>query len=321
MTPSQAAAVLDVNAETVRRWLRAFDANGESFFEADFRRGKPPTRLSSEQVDWLREAILGRTPRDFGYESPLWTLREMRAVLKSQFGITVPISTLHVTIQRAGLRPRVPQKRATERDDAEVDSWMKNVWPEIVGDALLGAKVFFLDEAGVRADAPLARTWSQRGKRPVVRTSGKRPRVNVISAVTWDGDLSFGTYTGTLNAERFVEFLKLLLASFAGALVVVLDGNRFHFAPAVRAFLSSDEGGRLKLVRLPAYAPDLNPDEHCWSHLKGQLRRYPIKPGESIADVVADEMLQIGANRHLVRSFFGHPDVSYLHAAARVGAM
>lgn len=62
-----------------------------------------------------------------------------------------------------------------------------------------------------------------------------------------------------------------------------------------------------------AYA-GLNPDEHVWSHLKGhRMKRYPLAADETLADVVKAEMSDIARCPELVRSFFLHPDVHYLH--------
>ncbi|SIT48261.1 conserved hypothetical protein [Paraburkholderia piptadeniae] len=64
---------------------------------------------------------------------------------------------------------------------------------------------------------------------------------------------------------------------------------------------------------LPGYAPDLNPDELVWSHVKrtGVARR-PLQSGEKMGLRIHEQLAEIGRNPRLVRSFFGHPSVSYI---------
>lgn len=184
-----------------------------------------------------------------------------------------------------------------------------------------GAVVGFLDEAQVRADAPIGTSWSKRGVRPVVRATGKRPRINIVSMITWQGDLLFQTYSGGFNAALFIEFLRVLVGWANGRkLVLVLDGLRVHFAKEVKAAVADNEWN-IRFVQLPAYAPDMNPDEHVWSHLKGyRMKRNPLAADETISEVVRAEMTDIARSPELVRSFFFHPDVHYLHADARASA-
>lgn len=64
-------------------------------------------------------------------------------------------------------------------------------------------------------------------------------------------------------------------------------------------------GGRLSLHFLPGYAPDLNPNELVWSHVKrtGTARR-PLQAGEKLAARIGAELQAVKRDRPLVRSFF-----------------
>jgi transposase len=53
-----------------------------------------------------------------------------------------------------------------------------------------------------------------------------------------------------------------------GKLLLIWDGSPIHRGRALKDFLSSGAASRLRLEQLPGYAPDLNPDEGVWKHLK-----------------------------------------------------
>src|SRR3712207_5909604 len=59
-----------------------------------------------------------------------------------------------------------------------------------------------------------------------------------------------------------------LLRQIPGKLLVIWDGSPIHRGGAVKDFLAGGASRRLKLEQLPGYAPDLNPDEGIWKHLK-----------------------------------------------------
>jgi transposase len=74
--------------------------------------------------------------------------------------------------------------------------------------------------------------------------------------------------TRAFKGEDVVRFLKHLLRQIAGKLLVVWDGSPIHRGRAVKDFLASGASHRLQLEQLPGYAPELNPDEGIWKHLK-----------------------------------------------------
>ena len=121
-----------------------------------------------------------------------------------------------------------------------------------------------------------------KGKTPVVVTSGQRQSLNVISAVNARGEFWAATYTGKLNADAFVAFLENFMKGRRGKVFLVVDGHPAHKANRVTELVALMEG-RLELHPLPTYAPDLNPDEFVWSHMKTNgVSKKPLKKNESL---------------------------------------
>lgn len=74
-------------------------------------------------------------------------------------------------------------------------------------------------------------------------------------------------HPGSIKSPQVVEFLRALLRHLPGKLLVVWDGAPIHRSALVRDFVTA-QGDRLLVERLPAYAPELNPVEYLWAHLK-----------------------------------------------------
>jgi transposase len=299
---------------TVAKWMRTYRRHGDRALAARKASGRPPT-LTPRQQQRLRRLIIKHDPRQLDFPFALWTLPLVAELVEREFGVVLHKTTIARLLHRLDLTPQQPRRRAIGRDDAVCRRWAQDDFPALVRAVRRRqATLLFADEAGVHEDGPLARTWGARGQRPVVRVTGTRARVNVISAISPRGRLWFRCFTGTLTAPRFIEFLTALLQDVRGTLDVVLDKHPAHVAAATRRFLQQHRT-RIRVHFLPSYAPDLNPDEHVWSYLKALFRKEPLVPGERLRGAVEEAMEEIRADRGLVRRFFGHPDVAYVKEA------
>lgn len=305
------AASLQVHPSTVAKWAAAYYRGGETAL-ARRRTPGPPPKLTPWQQERLRRLIVGKTPQQLKFSFALWTLPLVGQLVEQLFGVVLHKTTISRLLHGLGLTPQKPSRRAFARDEEQCRRWMSTEFPQLVrGARRRQATLLFLDESAVHEDGPVDRTWGLRGQRPVVRVTGRRGRINVLSAVSPRGRLWFRCYPGTLTAPRFSEFLAGLLHDVRGTIELVLDRHPAHVAAATRRFIH-EHRGRLRVHFLPPYAPDLNPDEHVWSYLKGLFRRQPLQADEALASAVELSMAQIQGDQELVRSFFDHPAVAYV---------
>jgi transposase len=292
----------------------AYRAGGEEALASRKAPG-PKSKLDARQQERLRRILVGKNPQQLSFPFALWTLPLVGQLVRRLFGVVLHKTTIARMLHRMGLSPQKPTKRAFCRDEDQCLQWTREDFPRIVQQAhSRQATLLFLDESGVHEDGPVDRTWGEKGHRPVVQVTGRRGRINVISAVSPRGRLWFRCYEGTLDAPLFQEFLKGLLHDVRGPIELILDRHPAHVAAATCRFIQQHEK-RLRVHHLPPYAPDFNPDEHVWSYLKGLFRRQPLEPEEKLGLAVRLSMEQIQADRSLVRSFFGHPAVAYVKEA------
>ena len=112
----------------------------------------------------------------------------------------------------------------------------------------------------------------------MVKKRGGRFRLKVISAVTPRGDMRFRFIEGRMNAKRFIRFLEQLRGDAGKPIMVVVDNARYHHSKETRAFIEAQTGsenGAIFMAFLPAYSPELNPDEQVWNHAKARLGKLP----------------------------------------------
>lgn len=105
------------------------------------------------------------------------------------------------------------------------------------------------------------------GQTPILQHTLTRDHRSMIGGLTLDGRLLIQGQERAFRSTDVVRFLKHLLHHIAGKLLIVWDGASIHDG-AVTAFLRSGATSRITLVRLPSYAPELNPVEGIWHALK-----------------------------------------------------
>ena len=95
-------------------------------------------------------------------------------------------------------------------------------------------------------------------------------------------------------------------------LTLILDSLPAHKGPVVRHYVDSLKG-KLQLHYLPGYAPDLNPDELVWNHMKrtGTAKK-PLRKGDQLQSRIDADLQAIQRDPKLVRSFFRAPSVAYI---------
>jgi transposase len=146
------------------------------------------------------------------------------------------------------------------------------------------------------------KTWGVKGETSIVQVPGQRQSISAASAVSVKGAFWYATHEGALDGELFVSLLKKLMAKRKKAAHLIVDGLPAHKNAAVKEYVART-GGKLTLHFLPGYAPDLNPDELVWSHVKrtGVARR-PLQKGEKLEPKIREQLEQIQHSPKLVRS-------------------
>ena len=192
----------------------------------------------------------------------------------------------------------MPVERATQRDEVEISRWRTEIWLEMKKKARLEHRILvFVDESGFYLLPSTVRTYAPRGETPILRVFQTHDHLSVMSGVTPQGWLFTLTRYASLNGSDSIHFLKHLHSQTDHKLLVIWDGSPIHRSVAVRTFLADGAAKQIHLERLPAYAPDLNPDEGVWNHIKSQLANGRPDTQAELMDVLADEICHLAASQ------------------------
>src|SRR6266849_7712452 len=312
--PSAVIGSLGLHRTVIYKWLKAAAGRGRGLraLRSTPATGRPRTLTPAQERQVFRW-VNGRDPRQYGLDFGLWTRRIVALLIERKFGVRLGVTAVGALLAKLGLTPQKPLQRAYQRDPQAIERWQREIYPALARRAKEeGADIFFWDESGFRADTVHGKTWGRRGHTPIVHRPGQRQSISAASAVSARGEFWFCTYKGGLNGELFVELLRKLMRHRKKPVYLILDGLPAHKRTLVRDYVAATRG-KLSLYFLPGYAPDLNPDEFVWSHVKrtGTARR-PLQQGEKLNERIDEELAEVRDNPRLVRSFFDAPSVAYI---------
>jgi transposase len=319
MTQVEAARVFGVHPNAVNRWIKRYREGGWDGL-SERRRGRrvgEQAALSERQQQEVITLVRETTPDELGLAGFLWTRDAVAELIAQRSGLWLARTTVGAYLRGWGFSPQKPQHRALEQNPVAVARWLDEEFPAIRAQARReGGVVVWLDEMGVRSDAAAGRSWAPVGRTPVIKRTGKRFRVNMLSAISNAGMLRFRLFVGSFNGPVFIDFLGRLLRDCGGRKVhLIVDGHPVHRAKLVSAWVGR-HAEQIQLHFLPGYSPELNPVELLNHDVKANAagRRRARSAGELRQELHGYLRRRQRQPALLVR-FFDYPTTRYAAAS------
>lgn len=199
-----------------------------------------------------------------------WNGKAVRQYVQERFGRLLSGRSCLNYLHRLGFVLKRPKKRLLKAD-AEKRAAFVATYVALRSEARAqGAQIHFVDEAHFRADVTLRAKWVLRGEPALIDSTSPRlgEKVSYYSAVCLEtGEVEAMAVPENTSAATSVTFLQQLRAKHPEPLIVIWDNGPAHHGPELREYLTTP-GLKLRLVALPAYSPDFNPDEAIWDWIR-----------------------------------------------------
>lgn len=289
---------------SVSDWISAYKKYGKEKLRSKKANG-PAFKYNLKEIKNLLN-LLQDNAIMHGFETPLWTCKRIQVVMKKITNKKLHTTNIMRLLQRTGLTPQKPERRASQRDDAVVERWLEEEWPKIKAHCRRWqAMIYFQDEAGVSLTPVMGKTWAQKGKTPIIKVTGKRGGLCVTSAISPVGKMIFRIEKKRVNADKHIEFLEQMLKQHQRRKIIVIEDRApAHRAKKVQEFVKAYKK-RLAVYYLPPYAPELNPDEHVWEYLKAyKLKAHQAQDTKELKKLVKRKMQGIQQKKKVINSFF-----------------
>jgi len=303
LTVGQVADAFSVNRTTLFRWVQRYHSNGEDGLQRKPVSGRP--RLLDELDEEVFRKIIMCPASEFGYETDLWTVGRLQAVLAELGEVTLSKNTVWRRLRDAGLTYQKPERQYFQVDEKARQQWLRTEVPKIRRTVRkFRAILYFQDESNVSLTAFLGKTWGICGQTPRVPVTGTRGGVSAMSALSGQGRLLFRLFDKRICSTEVIGFLDQMLRFHKRRhLVVVMDQAPPHTSQMTLAYVESQP--RLHVFYLPKYSPDWNPDEKVWNHLKHQeLKAHKAKTRDELKTLTQEKLKRMSKNPSLLRGLF-----------------
>jgi transposase len=313
MTQGDAAHKYQVSLRAVNQWVARSKAGGLRALQPQ-RRGRPrgQGRLNAKQAGRIRRIVIGKMPNQLRLPFYLWTRVAVVQLIAQTYGVQLSLTSVGRYLKAWGLSAQKPVRRAYERNDEAIARWLAEDYPAIARQAKRAkGTIYWGDEMGVRSDHVTGTSYAPVGQTPVIRATGQRFGCNMISAITNKGALAFMVCTGKFVAAGFVAFLRRLLKQATGPVYLIVDGHPVHKSRLAKEFVAR-QGKRLRLILLPGYCPELNPDELLNQDVKTNAvgKSRPRHKAE-LLDIMRRHLHQRQKQPEMIRNLFREKHVRY----------
>ena len=308
------ATIFGVRTNTVSAWVKAYKLEGVKGLKDKTRGVKSEDKnlLTAKIEKKIQKMITDTMPDQLKLPYALWTRKAVKELVEREFGIILAISTMGDYLRSWGFSPQKPKKRAYEQCSKKVQLWLDQEYPAIKERAKKEkAVIHWGDETGVRNSNQHGRSYAPKGKTPVKLSMSKRFSVNMISTVTNQGLVEFMIYSGSINTERLIEFLRQLIKNKSKKVFLILDNLSVHHSKLVKEWIEKNKS-KIEIFHLPSYSPEKNPDEYLNCDLKYGMS---IKPSprneEELKNNVENHMVMLQSSQDRVKKYFKHEEIQY----------
>jgi transposase len=311
-THAQASLLFQLSKSAVDKiWLRyrSVGKRGLSNKKRGVKGGKKINGIQSAEV---RQLIKEKLPDQLKLPFGLWTREAVQHLIVERFGIELSRWQVGRYLKLWGYTPQKPISKAFEQKPEKVQAWLKQEFPAIKKKAKKeNAVIYFGDETGMRSDHQAGRSYSPAGQTPIIKRTGQRFSLNMISAISNRGHLQFMIIDGRFNSEVFEHFLKQMIKYSKQKIYFVTDGHPAHKTKKLNEWLLENKH-KIEVFFLPPYSPELNPQEYVNQDVKTNIigKKRPINKAQ-MRNNVEEFMMRRKKDKRQVQKYFHVSHVKY----------
>ena len=311
-TQVKAAELFGLSLPGVKKIWRQYKEGGLKSIAEKKRGIKEGKKLRGKQAAEICNLIKDKLPDQLKLPFGLWTREAVQQMILKRYGISLSRWQVGRYLKAWGYTPQKPITKAFEQKPEKVKQWLEKEYPAIKKRAQKEkAMIYFGDETGMRSDHQAGRSYAPKGQTPIIKKTGQRFSLNMISAISNRGYLLFMIIDGSFNSEVFQIFLKRMIKYSRQKIFLITDGHPAHKTKRLNEWLEENKS-RIEVFFLPPYSPELNPQEYVNQDVKTNVigKKRPINK-EQMRKNVANFMRKRKNNRKQVKKYFNEKHVKY----------
>ena len=311
-TQQEAAIIFGITQRAVNKIWAKYKVEGKRGLSSKKRGVQGGKKINGVQAAEVRRLIRDKLPDQLKLPFGLWTREAVQQLMLEKYGIELSRWQVGRYLKSWGYTPQKPISKAFEQKPERVKKWLEEEFPAIKKRAQKEkAVLYFGDETGMRSDHQAGRSYAPQGETPIIKRTGQRFSLNMISALSNKGHLQFMIIDGRFNSEVFETFLKRMIKYSKQKIYFITDGHPAHKTKKLNLWLEANKK-RIEVFFLPPYSPELNPQEYVNQDVKTNIigKRRPINK-EQMKTNVEDFMNNRKKDKMQVQKYFHEEHVRY----------
>ena len=311
-TQAKATEIFGLSISAVKQIWKKYKDGGLRAIEEKKRGVQGGKKITGVEAAEVRRLVKDKMPDQLKLPFGLWTREAVQQLILKKYGIELSRWQVGRYLKDWGYTPQKPISKAYEQNPKRVAQWLEKEYPAIKKKAKKqNAVIYFEDEVGMRSDHQAGKSYAPKGETPVIKKTGQRFSLNMVSAISNKGHVGFMILDGTFNGGVFINFLTRLIKHKQNKIFLVADGHSAHKTKLVKAWLKEHKD-RIELFFLPPYSPELNAQEYVNQDLKTNIigKKRPINKAQMKSNVEGF-MYKRKNDKKQVQKYFHESHVRY----------
>jgi transposase len=271
MSKSEIKEILLLDLQTIRKYMNEFIEYGmDSIDFEDGRKARSGNKktITAEQEEQVKQ---------FVKENLIEESKEVQKYIKEEFDIDYKESTIVKLLHDLDFSYKkvvtIPQKANTP-ESAQKQLEFENRYSKLKEELEEDEHILFLDGVHPTHNTKAGFAWIEKGEEKLIETNSGRDRVNLNGAYNVETGEVIVTPSKTINSDSTLELFDTVIEHYSdneANLYFFSDNARYYKSKMIQEALVSDKYKRIKMIFLPAYAPNLNPIERVWKFFKKEV--------------------------------------------------
>ena len=314
LTQTKACLIFGFSATSMCKYIKEYKCKKEESFKYKKRGVKEGSRskLKKEEKDDLVKDILTKTPDRLNMDYTLWNSKVVHEYIKTKYSVNYNRRSVRKIMTRLGFTSQKPIKLAYQRDPKKVEAWLSETYPNIKERAMReGARIYWGDEMGMQSSDNRGKTYGLKGKTPAIKKTGSRFKCNMVAATSSQGFMNWMVFEDSFTSGKFVEFLGRLVRQIKQKVFLIVDNHSVHHSKRVKTYVEKHKD-KLELFYLPAYCPDMNPQELVNQDVKANSNNFrTINCMENLTTNLRYYLTKIQFDEFKIMKFFTKKETAY----------
>lgn len=311
-TQQQASEIFGITERAVNKIWAQYKVGGKKALYASKRGVNGGKKLKKDQAYKVRQLIKEKLPDQLKLPFGLWTREAVQQLILMKFDVELSRWQVGRYLKSWGYTPQKPIRKAFEQKPEGVRKWLEEEYPSIEARAKAEkAVIYFGDETGCRSDHQAGTSYAPKGKTPIIKATGKRFTVNMISAISNRGHLQFMLMEKGFNSEVFKIFLQQMIKYNKKKVFFITDNHPAHKTIKLNEWLEENKE-KIEVLFIPPYSPELNPQEYVNQDLKTNIigKKRAINK-EQLKKNINEFMNKRKKDKTQVKKYFHHKHARY----------